>query len=141
MAYATTDDVETYLMRPLSNEEKAAALAYLGIIELVIRRETPNFATEVTTNVDFAEAVTYVEGALVADILRNPDRFQYEQAGDYAYSLQKVLQADSLREAISTDMWWLLGVNKTGAFTIETAVFADGDRRLPRWWSTIERGI
>lgn len=141
MAHAIPDDVAVYLMRPLSPEEEAVALRYLNIIELVIRREVPDLVTRAATDADFGSTLAYIEASVVADILRNPERLQYEQAGDYAYSLQKVLQVDSLRKAISDDMWWLLGVHRGGAFTVETAVFSQDAGRAPRWWSTIAKGV
>lgn len=140
MAHATTDDVKVYLMRDLSAEETAAALRYLEVIELVLRREIPTFSDLLTVGSDFEKAVLYVEASVVVDILRNPERFQYEQAGDYAYSLQKVLQVDSLRKAISDDMWWLLGVHRGGAFTVDTVVFSQEAGRAPRWWDTMTKG-
>jgi hypothetical protein len=125
-------------MRPLTVQETTAATNYLAILEIIIRREIPNFEARLA-EADFSLAVEYVEASIVADILRNPNRLQYEQAGDYSYSLQRVLQVESLRKAISEDQWWMLGVSKGGAFTIDTAVFANNGGRSPRWWNTIER--
>ena len=138
MAHATPDDVAEYLMRELGDEEEQAALLYLNAIELIIRREVPDFDTRLAEDADFAAALTYIEAVLVMQILQNPNRYQYEQAGDYSYSLQRVLQTDSLRSSITDDMWWMLGVGKRAAFTIETAVWGR-ETRAPRWWTPVDK--
>lgn len=132
MSVATPADVAVHLLRELDPEEEAAAQVYLNVVEIIIKNKIPTFDLKIVDSA-FRDSVVFVEATIVANVLRNPDRYQYEQAGDYAYSLKQVTGTDSLEEAITTGLWRLLGVVQGGAFTIDTAYHND---RLtsPRWW-------
>lgn len=138
MAHATPDDVAVHLMRELEDDEVEAAQVYLGVVEIIIKRRIPTFDAQLADSA-FSDSVKFVEASIVAQVLRNPDRYQYEQAGDYAYSLRQITSADNLESAITSDLWRLLGVVKGGAFAIQTAQMAPGLTGPPKWWvSTTE---
>lgn len=118
MAHATPEDVSTYLMRDLTAEELAAASRYLTVVEAIIKRKISDLDNRVGAGEVDRDFLVFVEADIVASTLRNPNRYQYEQAGDYAYSLQRTLGVSDMYSAISPDAWEMLGLDVRGAFTI-----------------------
>ncbi|MFL1441823.1 Gp19/Gp15/Gp42 family protein [Nocardiopsis protaetiae] len=122
MAYATVEDVQARLNRPLTDEEEGMAETLLGDVEAILRSRIPDL-DERAENPDYLALVVQVEANAVLRVIRNPDGFRQETDGNYSYTVSAAVASGHL--FVMDSEWALLGVTK-GAFTITPHLRAPG---------------
>lgn len=115
MAYATVDDVQARLGRPLTDEEKALAATLLDDVEARIRARIPDLDERVAADENYEALVVQVEANAVLRVLRNPEGYRQETEGNYSYSLSAAVASGHL--FVMDSEWGLLGSGR-GAWTI-----------------------
>jgi len=113
MALATPADVGVQMMRDLSDQETALALALLDTVERRLARRV----SDLLTNADKAATVIDVEAAAVARVLKNADGFRSESDGDYNFTRDVRVASGFL--LILDEEWLDLGVGGSGAYSID----------------------
>ena len=115
MAYASVEDVQDRLGRPLTDEERALAATLLDDVEAMLRGRIPDLDDRVAADPNYRALVVMVEANAVCRVLRNPDGVRQETEGNYSYSLNVAAAAGYL---LVLDLeWGLLGA-ASGAWTI-----------------------
>jgi hypothetical protein len=116
MGHATITDVETVLLRELTDPETDLASKMLMVAAGMLRQRVPGLEDRMTTDLDFADRVNYVESKAVARALRNPEGITYETIGPFAAQRpQQSVGEDGV--SFTKSELALLGVG-SGAFTI-----------------------
>lgn len=115
MTYATADDVQARLGRPLTGDEQTMVAALLADAEALIKARIPDLDQRVTGGRTPREVVVLVEANAVLRVVRNPGGYRSETDGDYAYTVDPSAAGGYL--TILPDEWGLLGAGG-GAFTI-----------------------
>lgn len=126
---ATQADVTRRLARPLlSAEEVEQTNVLLEAALLRLARRIPNLVERAADDADFCDLVVEVQASSVARVLRNPDGFRSESAGQVSYTLDTRVASGFLM--ITDEEWELLGVSNSSAFTIAPSF----PRRNPHLW-------
>lgn len=84
MGHATITDVETVLLRDLTDPESDLAAKMLTVAAGILRSKITDLDVRMSEDLDFADRVNYVEAKAVARALRNPEGISYETIGPYA---------------------------------------------------------
>ena len=135
MGHANIADVETVLLRDLTDPESDLASKMLMVAAGMLRQRIPGLETRMVEDLDFADRVNYVEAKAVARALRNPDGITYETIGPYAAQRPA---ASAAEDGVSFTKVELasLGVG-SGAFTIrphlERPIMPAGG--MPPWFT------
>lgn len=119
MAYATVDDVQARLGRPLTSEERELAVTLLDDVEAMLRARIPDLDERVEVNENYRALVVMVEANAVLRVLKNPEGYRQESEGNYSYSLNVAAAAGYL--LVLDWEWRMLGASR-GAWTITPAV-------------------
>lgn len=116
MGHATIVDVETVLLRELTDPESDLASKMLMVAAGMLRQRVPGLEDRMASDLDFADRVNYVESKAVARALRNPEGITYETIGPFsAQRPQQSVGEDGVsftKQELSS-----LGVG-SGAFTV-----------------------
>lgn len=107
MPFGTAVDVETTLLRELTERETQYVTAWLERAEQLIVARIPDLAGRVQSNVDYGAIVAGVEGAMVARVFRNPEGVRQEDEGNYSIRLDAAVASGIL--AVSITEWEALG--------------------------------
>jgi hypothetical protein len=116
MAYATAEDVAVRWGRDLTVEETALVNVRLEDVERMIRRRIPDLDDQVASGQTDVEDVVQVESDVVLRLARNPEGYQSETDGNYAYTIQKDLATGRLQ--ITDDEWAILGAPQQNWFIL-----------------------
>lgn len=108
MAVADRSDVETSLMRSLSESEGAYVDALLARAETLLLVRIPTLLERVEAEPQFRKLVVMVEAEAVARVFRNPSAYRQESEGNYSYSLNYEV-ASGLLDILDRE-WSRLGV-------------------------------
>lgn len=110
MAIATPQDVETSLMRPLTEAESLYVGALLDRAERLLLPRIPDLETRATDDPQFRLLVADVEAEMLARVLRAPDSgiMRQEAEGNYSYSLNLQV-ASGLLDVLAVE-WEKLGI-------------------------------
>lgn len=131
MPHANTTDVETVLLRTLTDTETDFANLLLPVAAATLRRRIATLDDRMTLDADFGSLVRYVEASAVARILRNPDAVKYEVVGPFSSQRADVASAFGFTDEELS----ILGVG-SGAFSIKPhlapATLPAGT--YPDWW-------
>ncbi|GAB3209800.1 hypothetical protein GCM10027294_25640 [Marinactinospora endophytica] len=128
MAYATVDDVQARMGRPLTAEERQLAATLLDDVEAMLRARIADLDGR-AADPNYRSLVVMVESNAVTRVLKNPDGYRQESEGNYSYSLNTAAAAGYL--LVLDSEWALLGVSR-GAWTITPVVRSR--RRHPDPW-------
>lgn len=111
MSLAVPEDVETSLMRDLTQTEQKYVQALLERAEnlLLVRINDLNERSKHDTA--FRDLAAATEGEAVARVFRNPAALQQESEGNYSYSVNFQV-ASGLLDILDAE-WERLGENKT----------------------------
>lgn len=107
-ALATTSELESALMRPLTDAEAQYAATFLRRAESLILVRLPDLRTRATGNADFAFLVAGIEAEMVARVFRNPEGLRREEQGNYSYQVDVAVASGRL--SVLPDEWNALGV-------------------------------
>lgn len=109
---ATPADVEVLLGRSLDEQEAALAETLLATTLRRILARIPDLADRIADGRLTAEAVISVQATAVARVLKNPDGYRSEGAGEFSYTIDTRAAAGFL--IILDDEWTELGVSRVG---------------------------
>ncbi len=109
MALATTTDVETSLMRPLTTVEQQYVPGLLDRAEQIISVAVPGALDRAETDAAYEALLIQVEAEMVARVLRNPTGMKNESDGTYSYSIDWSVASGRLK--LLDDDLTLLGAN------------------------------
>lgn len=135
MAYASVEDVQARLNRPLTDEEEQIAETLLEDVEAIIRSRVPDLE-ERAEDENYLALVVMVEANAVLRVLRNPDGYRQETEGNYSYSLSAAVASGHL--FVMGSEWELLGATR-GAFTITPHLGSRVASPL-NWWELHQPG-
>lgn len=119
MAYATVDDVQARMGRPLTAEERQLATTLLDDVEAMLKARIPDLDERAAADPNYRTLVVMVESNAVTRVLKNPEGYRQETEGNYSYSLNVAAAAGYL--LILDSEWALLGAAR-GAWTITPVV-------------------
>lgn len=106
MALATSADVETSLLRPLSEQEKLFVPGLLERAERILSARMPDLGQRATVE-EFRATVVDVEAEAVARVVRNPEGITSESEGLYSFSRNAKVASGVL--SILDEEWVRLG--------------------------------
>lgn len=126
MAIATQADVETSLMRSLTETEEQYVDALLDRAERLLRARIPDLLERAATDENFRLVVADIEAEAVARVLRAPDNgiMRQETEGNYTYSLNLQV-ASGLLDILAGD-WAKLGIGQVRSVPVETDGYLAG---------------
>lgn len=130
MSYATVQDVEDRLGRPLDAGETTIVQTRLNDVELIIRNRIPDLDRKVAEGSLALELVVMVEAEAVLRLVRNPEGYTAETDGNYSYQINARVASGAID--ILPSEWALLGV-KAGAFVIRPYIGPYPTRCGPPW--------
>lgn len=110
---ATPADVGVLLGRSLDAQETALAETLLATVLRRIQARIPDLAERIADGKISEDAVIAVQAAAVARVLKNPDGYRSEGAGEFSYTIDTRAAAGFL--TILDEEWAELGVSR-GAF-------------------------
>ena len=84
---ATIEDLEALLMRPLTESEVETAQILLNHAMLIIRNRIPDLDERLEDGRIDQEVLDMVQANMVVRVLKNPDGYRQESAGDYSYTI------------------------------------------------------
>jgi len=119
VSVATVEDVQKWLNRPLTAEERDWAKTLLGGAEVMIRSRIPDLVEKAAVDEHWREALVMVEANAALRVLRNPEGYRQETEGNYGYSLSAAVASGHL--FIMNSEWDVLGY-RSGAWTIAPVV-------------------
>lgn len=123
MAYATSDDVASRILRPLSPAEVDACDTLLDDAERLLVDGIPDLREHAATDADYADAVVQVEAAMLVRILKNPGGYRTMAEGGVASNVDSRAAAGFF--TVLDDEWSLLGgAGASEVFTV-APVFTD----------------
>ncbi|PWH05198.1 hypothetical protein DEO23_14045 [Brachybacterium endophyticum] len=134
MAIGSPHDVETSLMRDLTETENRYVDDLLDRAERLLRARIPDLDTRIDDEA-FTALVADIEGEAVARVLRAPDNgiMRQEGEGNYSYSLNLQV-ASGLLDILDGD-WAKLGIGRVRSVAVETdGYITDRYRVPPQWW-------
>jgi hypothetical protein len=129
VAFATVDDVQARLDRPLTAEERTLAGTLLEDVEAIIRGRVGDLDERVC-EANYRALLVMVESNAVLRVIRNPTGVRSETEGNYSYQLSAAVASGHL--FVGGTEWAQLGAGG-GAFTI-TPVLRTTARQCPDWW-------
>ncbi len=100
-------DVETSLLRDLTEREAQYVQAWLDRAERLILARIPDLAVRVQSNAAYGSIVSGVEGEMVARVFRNPEGVRQEDEGNYSIRLDAAVASGILM--VSPTEWESLG--------------------------------
>ena len=100
-------DVETSLLRDLTEREAQYVQAWLDRAERLILARIPDLAVRVQSNSAYGSIVAGVEGEMVARVFRNPEGVRQEDEGNYSIRLDAAVASGILM--VSPSEWESLG--------------------------------
>jgi hypothetical protein len=109
MALATQTDVETSLMRVLTDSESQYVVQLLARAEALLSARVQ----DLTTNTAFHDLAVAVEADAVARVFRNPAGYKQETEGNYGYSLNFEVASGLL--SILDAEWERFGIGGVGS--------------------------
>jgi hypothetical protein len=101
-------DVETSLLRVLTQSETTYVAAWLDRAERLIRSRVHDLTVRVQSNEDYGLVVAGIEGEMVARVFRNPEGINQEDEGNYSIRLNSAVSSGIL--TVSDSEWESLGV-------------------------------
>lgn len=115
MTIATTQDLETSLMRELDETESRYASALLERAETLLLARAPELIQGILTDECHPKSalVAMIEADAVARVLRNPEAYTRETEGEYSYAINMSIASGLLK--ITDDEWLLLDMTPPGA--------------------------
>lgn len=115
MTVATSEAVETSLMRPLTLTESQYVQDLLARAERMLLARIPNLIARSDSDEVFSHLVSDIEAEAVARVFRAPDNgiMRQEAEGNYSYSLNLHV-ASGLLDILDKD-WAKLGVGSWGS--------------------------
>ena len=115
---ATTNDVQTRLGRPASDEtETAQWRAWLDDVEALIFERVPGIVTAISAGSPSAQTVTAIVCAVVIRKINNPAGKLQERIDDYSYGLTAAAASAEL-ELTPAEWARLTPAASSGAFSI-----------------------
>ncbi|UEJ82646.1 phage Gp19/Gp15/Gp42 family protein [Brachybacterium halotolerans subsp. kimchii] len=134
MAIGKPADVETSLMRDLTETESQYVDELLERAERLLRARIPDLDQRAEEDQEFALLVADIEAEAVARVLRAPDNgiMRQEGEGNYSYSLN--LQVASGLLDILDDDWAKLGIGQIRSVAVETDGYLTSRRQVPPQW-------
>lgn len=153
MALAAPENVETSLMRPLTETEMQYVGDLLDRAERLLTARIPDLLARAAADEAFRLTVIDIEAEAVARVLRAPDNgiYRQESEGNYTYSLNLQV-ASGLLSILGTD-WERLGLGSWASVQPATDGYAQarygasvpphlqfqygwggGDQIAERWW-------
>lgn len=115
-------DVAVLLGRALDAQETALAETLLATVLRRIQVRIPDLAERIADGKINPDAVIAVQAAAVARVLKNPDGYRSEGAGEFSYTIDTRAAAGFL--TILDDEWAELGVSRTAFATPVTDGYA-----------------
>lgn len=111
MSIGTVQDVETSLMRTLTETESLYVYELLDRAERLLVARIPDLLARAIADPDFSALVADIEGEAVARVFRAPDSGVYRQEaeGNYSYALNTMV-ASGLLDILEGD-WRKLGAS------------------------------
>jgi hypothetical protein len=106
--FGVFSDVETSLLRVLTESETTYVAAWLDRAERLILSRVPDLAARVQSKADYGLVVAGVEGEMVARVFRNPEGVRQEDEGNYSIRLDAAVSSGIL--LVSDTEWESLGV-------------------------------
>lgn len=112
MALATPQNVETALMRDLTETESRYVADLLETAERKLTARASDLLTRAANDFEFAALVADVEAEMLARVLRAPDSgiYKQEMEGNYSYGLNLQV-ASGLLDVLDKE-WKLLGMGE-----------------------------
>ncbi|WP_111508365.1 Gp19/Gp15/Gp42 family protein [Mycobacterium kyogaense] len=118
--YATVDDVEELWAHEFTNAERTLVERRLSQAERMIRRRISDLDDR-ATDPDYRADLIDIESDVVLRLIRNPDGYESEQDGEYAYRFHP--EAASGKLEITDEEWRTLGVSTSSAMFVFVPVF------------------
>lgn len=100
-------DIETSLLRDLTEREAQYAQAWLDRAQRLILARIPDLTVRAQSNAEYASVVAGVEGEMVARVFRNPEGVRQEDEGNYSIRLDAAVASGIL--IVSPTEWEALG--------------------------------
>lgn len=122
MSIATPTDVETSLLRTLTDTESEYVQALLDRVEGILNVSIPDLLARSAADAGYKSLVIAVEAEAVARVFRNPTGMRQESDGSYSYSLNALVASGLL--AITDDEWLRLGIGQLGSTRGEMDAYA-----------------
>lgn len=107
--FGSASDVETSLLRDLTDREAQYVDAWLERAERLIKSRLPDLAVRVQSNSEYALIVAGIEGEMVARVFRNPEGVRQEDEGNYSIRLDAAVSSGLL--TVSDEEWQTLGAS------------------------------
>mgnify|MGYP001946981520 FL=1 len=133
-SYATPEDVEARLGRPLEEWERTVVAQRLEDAELILRSRIPDLDERIADGRISEDAVVMVESEMVMRLVRNPEGYISETDGNYSYQLSQ--EVSSGRLFVLPHEWNLLGI-RGGIYTITPYVKIPRHRIPPCEWTVL----
>jgi hypothetical protein len=134
MAYATPEDVEARLGRPLDEWETQVVSTRLNDAELILRSRIPDLDERVADGRILEAAVVMVEAEMVMRLVRNPEGYTAETDGNYSYQINQSVASGLL--SVLPSEWNLLGL-RGGIYTIAPYVQVPTRTWPPEIWRDV----
>jgi hypothetical protein len=119
MAYATPDDVATFLGRELTEAETAIVQGRLEYVEDVILSRIPDLAARIGETPRLGRLLTMIEVDAILRLIKNPEGYTAETDGNYSYQIDG--RVASGRISLLPEEWQLLGV-RTALFVLSPKI-------------------
>lgn len=136
MAIANRVDVETAMLRELTEAESQYVVDLLDRAERLLLPRIPDLVTRAGENATFSALVADIEAEAVARVFRAPGNgvIRQEAEGNYSYSIN-LRVASGLLEILAPE-WERLGVSTWSSIAPETDGYARGryDGIQPHLW-------
>ena len=113
--YATADDVEELWAQEFTDAERTLVERRLAQAERMIRRRISDLDDRAADS-DYRAELIDIESDVVLRVIRNPDGYESEQDGDYAYRFHP--EAASGKLELSDEEWRVLGVSTSSAMFV-----------------------
>lgn len=115
MGHASVVDVQTVMMRALTDPETELAERLLTVAASILRGRIAGLEERMLSDLDFADLVSYTEARAVKRVLQNPEGLSYETIGPFAAQRPQSQISDGV--SFTAAELAALGVG-SGAFTI-----------------------
>lgn len=129
MAIAQQMDVETSLLRELSQAESQYVEALLERAENQLLTRLPNLKDRTAASPAYKDLVATVEAEAVARVFRNPEAIRQESEGNYSYTINFQV-ASGLLDILPAE-WEKLGVSPWGSILPATDGYLANRFRKP----------
>lgn len=122
MTYGQSADVQTSLLRELTESEASYVGAWLERAEQLIKTRIKDLDVRVQSNSSYADVVASVEGQMVARVFRNPEGVRQEDEGNYSIRLDAAVSSGLL--TVSETEWASLGAASNPISSVSGAMDA-----------------